>query len=147
MATPARRATNDAPKISVDRRSAAIAPVSTPRARARRSRSAVLGDLEDLVGYQAVGLTVNRVRGLRIGSLDEAEDLAGLLVDPVALVVHAVLALDGDVGLVRLGDVGRRDAVGHVVNVHVERHRGSFARDRECATNVRTRTRFGLRRN
>jgi hypothetical protein len=38
--------------------------------------------------------------GLSIGCLDEAEDLAGLLVDPVVLVVHAVLALDADVRLV-----------------------------------------------
>src|SRR5216683_546406 len=60
-------------------------------------------------------------RGVR--RLDEAERLAGLLVHPVALVVHAVLALHGEVGLMRLGDVGRCGSFGQLlVNVHVERH-------------------------
>src|SRR5206468_12598587 len=37
--------------------------------------------------------------GLAIGRVDEAEDLAGLLVDPIVLVLDAVWALDADVGL------------------------------------------------
>ncbi len=63
----------------------------------------MLGDLVDLVGDEAVRLAVHGVGGLRVGGLDEAEDLPRLLVDPVALVLDAVLLLRLQVGLVRLG--------------------------------------------
>ena len=46
--------------------------------------SGVLGDRVDLVGDQTVGLSVHRVCGLGIGSLNKAKDLAGRAVDPVA---------------------------------------------------------------
>src|SRR5262245_45828350 len=61
------------------------------------------------------------VRGLLVRGIDEAEDLAVLLVDPVVLVVDPVLALDLHVGGVGADDVLGLDA-GDVVLVHVERH-------------------------
>ena len=60
-----------------------------------------LRDGVDLVGDQPVRLAVDRVGGLGVGRLDEAEDLARGLVDPVAQVAHAVGALRREVGLVR----------------------------------------------
>src|SRR5438552_15443527 len=65
--------------------------------------------------------------GLPVGRVDEAEDLAVVLIDPVALVVHAVLALDPDVGFVCRGDIGGFHP-GDVVNVHVRGHSGLLAR-------------------
>src|SRR4029078_2538951 len=56
-----------------------------------------------------------------IRGVDQAEDLALLLVDPVVLVVDAVLALDLHVGRMGAGDVGCLDPR-DVVLVHVQRH-------------------------
>ena len=104
-----------------------------------RALRLALADLVDLVGDEPVRLAVNRVRGLRVRSLDEAEDLPSLLVDPVALVVDAVLRLLLQVLHVRVGDVLRRHAALEVVNVHVERHAASFV----GSTILRTRRRLG----
>src|SRR2546430_11952057 len=62
-------------------------------------------------------------RGLSIGRLDQTEHLSRLVVDPVPLVLHAVLTLFCQVRLVCLGDIRRRGAVGQrFVNIHEERH-------------------------
>jgi hypothetical protein len=87
-----------------------------------RQRGLALLDLVDLVGDEAVRLAMDAVRGLGVGRLDEAEDPAGLLVDPVALVVDAVLALRLDVLHVRVGHVRGRDPSLDLVHVHEERH-------------------------
>ena len=58
-----------------------------PLARRCRGCSRVLADGEDLVGDETVRVAVDRVRGLGVGCLDQAEDLSGLLVHPVAQVV------------------------------------------------------------
>src|SRR4051812_32749549 len=79
-------------------------------------------DLVDLVGDHAVRLTVHRVGRVGVRCLDETEDRAGLLVDPEALVVDAVIALDREVSLVRLGHVVVVDRPTRAMNVHVERH-------------------------
>src|SRR4051794_2420976 len=76
----------------------------------------------DLVGHQAVRLAVHGIRSLGVGRADEAVDGAGLLIDPVLLVVDAVLALHLQVGLVGLRDVDGLDPTLDVVDVHVERH-------------------------
>src|SRR5690349_18963283 len=54
-----------------------------------RHRLGALPDQVDLVGDQAVRLSVHRVRGLGVGRVDQAEDLPARLVDPVAQVLHA----------------------------------------------------------
>src|SRR2546423_12393703 len=64
---------------------------------AKSALSGALGDLIDVVGYQAVRLFVDASRGLSIRRLDQAEDLPSLVVDPVALVLHAILTLLGHV--------------------------------------------------
>jgi hypothetical protein len=46
------------------------------------------------VRLEAVGLAVDARRGLGVRRVDQAEDLAIRLVDPVLLVIDAVLALD-----------------------------------------------------
>src|SRR6478735_12700562 len=55
--------------------------------------SGVLADGVDLVRHQPVGLAVDRVGRLGVRCLDEAEDLARALVDPVPQVADAVRAL------------------------------------------------------
>ena len=59
---------------------------------------------------EAVGLAVDPCGGVAIGSVDEAEDLAGLLVDPVVLVIDAIRVLDLDVGLMGSDDIAGFDA-------------------------------------
>src|SRR6185295_6215040 len=83
---------------------------------------AALLDLVERVRLEPVRLAVDARRGLAVGRIDETEDLAVLLVDPVLLVVDAVVALDLDVGLVGARDGLGRDT-GDVVHVHVRRHR------------------------
>jgi len=68
-------------------------------------------DAVDGVRHQSVRLAVHGVGGLGVGCLDEAEDLALALVDPVAQVVDPVRVLGGEVGLVGLGHVLHRDSV------------------------------------
>src|SRR5256714_8660374 len=85
-------------------------------------RSATFLDLEDLVGHQPVRLAVHGRGRFRRGRVDEAEDPALLLVDPVPQVADVVFPLLLQVGLVCLGDVVHLDAVGDVVYVHVQGH-------------------------
>jgi len=70
-----------------------------------------------------MGFAVDLRGRLAVRRVDEAEHLAGLLVDPVVLVIHAVLALDLQVRFVGSGDVSGLHA-GDVVRVQVCRHRG-----------------------
>src|SRR4029079_2951023 len=76
----------------------------------------------DLVGNEAMRVAVNRVRGFLARRIDEAENLAGLLVDPVAEIADAVPGLLLEILQVRVRNVLCRDASFHVVHVQVERH-------------------------
>src|SRR5688572_10347416 len=90
----------------------------------RRTRAcSSLQDRVDLVGHQTVRLAVHGVRGVGVRRLDQAEDLAALLIHPVVEVAHPVTVLDAEVGRVSPCDVGRARAVRQVVvNIHVQRH-------------------------
>ena len=72
-----------------------------------------------------MGLAVDARRGLPVGRLDQAEDLAGRLVDPIVLVVDALLGLDAEIRLVRADDIGGLHS-GDVMHVHVRGHGFSF---------------------
>src|SRR5207248_839162 len=74
--------------------------------------SGAFGDLVNLVGYQPVRLTVDASRRFGVGCFDEAEDFPCFLVDPVSLVLNAVLALLREIGLVRVCHVCRGGTVG-----------------------------------
>src|SRR5207342_825560 len=86
---------------------------------------------------EAMGLTVHADRGLAVGGVDEAEDLAGRLVDPVMAVVDAVLPLHADVRGVGTGDVLGLDA-GQVVDIDVRGH-GRWLLGRPQVTVARVR--------
>ena len=73
------------------------------------------------MGLETMRLAVYARGGLAVRSVHEAEHLAGLLVDPVMLVVDPVLTLDLEVRLVSAGDIGRLDP-GDVVDIQVRRH-------------------------
>src|SRR3954470_24339123 len=90
--------------------------------RVRRGTSDAFRDGVDLIGDEPVGVAVHGVRGLGGRGVDEAEDLAGALVDPVAKVLDVVVALGGQIGLVGLGDVVDADPAFHVVDVHEQCH-------------------------
>jgi len=64
-------------------------------------------DFEDAVGDQAVRLAMNTRRRLGVGSLDQAERLVVLFVDPVLDVLDAVSLLLGQISLVSVSNVGR----------------------------------------
>src|SRR5579862_853873 len=66
---------------------------------------------------------MDRLGRLGAGGLGQAEDLAGRLVVPVAEEVDAVLALDGEVGGVGLGDRFGGQAGNLVVSIEKEWHR------------------------
>jgi hypothetical protein len=63
----------------------------------------------DGVRNESMGLAMHAVRGFRIGRVDQAEDPAGRLVDPVAEIANAVPILGLEIREVRLGDVARLD--------------------------------------
>jgi hypothetical protein len=83
--------------------------------------SGALLDLVERVGLEPVRFSMHPSGGLPVGRVDEAEDLAVLLVNPVVLVIDSVLALHADVGFVCPRDVARLDP-GNVMDVHVCRH-------------------------
>jgi hypothetical protein len=69
-------------------------------------------------------LSMNDVRGVRIGGLDQTEDLSGPLVYPIVDVADVVLVLDLQIRLVRLGHILRGCVLGELaVDIHEERHR------------------------
>ncbi len=67
-------------------------------------------------------LAVHGVGGLGGGRVDEAEDRACALVDPVAQVADAVLRLRLEIGEVCLANVLDGDPAVDAVHVHEERH-------------------------
>ena len=81
-----------------------------------------LTHFEDLIGYQAMGLAMNRIRCLCAWRIDETKDLACLLVDPVALVIDTMRTLDFDVLGVGAGDIRGGHPTVHVVHIHIKRH-------------------------
>src|SRR5215207_10144760 len=104
-------------------------PARAARAAWRLALTA-LAHLVDLVSDEAVPLTVNAVGRLGIRRFDEAEDLPRLFVDPVALVVDAVLVLHLQILHVRSRDIARRNATVDRMHVEIEGHRnllGSLA--------------------
>src|SRR5262249_34311844 len=82
-------------------------------------------DLDDLVGQEAVGLAVNGGCRLLAGRLDATEPLARPLVVPVSEIVHPVLVLDAQIGLVGAGDGRARQSIDLLVNVEIKRHDSS----------------------
>lgn len=82
----------------------------------------MLADEIDLVSDKAVRLAVHCVGGLGIRRLDEAEDLARQLVDPVAQLVDPVRTLCGKICLVGGSYIGRRHTSVDVMNVHEKWH-------------------------
>jgi len=82
--------------------------------------------LEDRVGYETVRFTVHGVGGFCIRSLDEAEDSAGTLVDPVPQIIDAELLLCPDILHVSLGDIIGRDPTFDLVHIHEQWHDNSF---------------------
>src|SRR3954451_3648833 len=69
----------------------------------RRRTSAALLHGDELVRHETVRLAVHPCGGLGVRGVDQAEDLAGVLVEPVALVVDAVGVLHLEVPLVGAG--------------------------------------------
>src|SRR5436190_22946533 len=87
----------------------------------RQSRSCPGLHLVEGVGLEPMCLAMDTGRRLLVRGADEAEDLALGLVDPVLLVVDAVLALDGEISLMGPRHVFRLHA-GDVMHIHVRGH-------------------------
>src|SRR5450756_281505 len=85
------------PRIATRCRDIVLGPSDRPRSpsNARRDpRSGALLNLEERVRLETMSLAVDPRRTLLVRRIDEAEDFAGRLVDPVVLVVDPVLALN-----------------------------------------------------
>src|SRR5258705_5303557 len=79
-------------------------------------------DFEHRISDQAVRLAMHRRRRVRGRCIDKAEDLALPFVNPVAQVVHVVLALGLEIRHVRLSHIIGRYSAFDGVDIHVERH-------------------------
>src|SRR5215472_7242823 len=116
-------------RIGATRRTAQPAGLSM-RSRAPLLReltlSCSLSDWVDLVGDEPMGFAVHGRCGVGVGSVDQAEDLAVLLVDPVAQVVNAVCILGLHVGGVCLCHVVDGDRAADGVRIHEQCHGLSF---------------------
>ena len=88
-----------------------------------QGRQLPLLDRVNLIGDKPVGFPVNRVGGLRVGRVDKAEHLPGLVVNPVVDVPHVVLVLGLEVSLVGGSHILRRRSLWQrIVNIHEQRH-------------------------
>ena len=81
--------------------------------------SVAFGDLVDLIGDETMGLAVHPRGRLGIRSIDEAEDLPRLLIDPIPFVVRSVPSLRLQVRLMRAGDVASSYAAADPVHLHI----------------------------
>ena len=79
------------------------------------------GDFDDLGREQAMRLTMHRGCRFRVRRSAQAEDLAAALVEPVFLILDAVLLLSFHVRAVRLRHGFRRGSR-NLVNVHIHWH-------------------------
>ncbi len=79
-------------------------------------------DLDDLIGHEAVGGLVDGDRHFARRRLDEAEDLSGVLVEPVGQVAGVVPGLRIEVERVRGDHLVDRQALSVAMDVHEERH-------------------------
>ena len=95
-----------------------------PARAAGRTGSDAFGHREDLIGYQAVRLAVDALGGVRVGGLDQAEDLSGRWVDPVPQIADSVALLGRQIGGVCLLGVGQPDRSGKRVDIHEQWHVG-----------------------
>src|SRR5262249_291489 len=77
----------------------------------------------DGLSDEAVGLAVDLVGRLGVGRVDQAIDLPGRFVDPVAEIADAVAILRLEIGEMSLGDVARLDSAADRGPVHEQRHR------------------------
>ena len=75
-----------------------------------------------LIGKQPVGFPMNSNRSLFIWRFDQAEDLAAILVEPVAQVFDAVLRLRLQVGGMGLGHRIRGEPFDMSVRIHKQWH-------------------------
>ena len=80
-----------------------------PAGRLAGRGSGALLNLVEGVRLETMGLAVDPRRTLLVRRIDEAKDLALRLVDPVVLVVHAVLGLHAQVRFVGSNDICGRD--------------------------------------
>src|SRR3712207_2666796 len=87
---------------------------------AESGRLAALGHLDDLVRDEPVRLPMDRGGSFLARGLNQAEDLAGVLVIPVLQVAHAVGPLHLEIPRVRSLDRHGGQAVNLVMHVHVE---------------------------
>src|SRR5262245_32905353 len=104
----------------------ATRPTTMPRNRVARGRDGVMSghldrELVDLRGRMARAL-VDAHDALAARAGRQAEDLAGLGVEPRPLEVDALVALDREIPLVGFLELGGRDADETAVNVHELRH-------------------------
>ena len=82
-------------------------------------------DLDQFVGDESVRFLVDGVGGVLGRRLDQAEDLPGLLVEPVRDVAGVVFRLRLEIQRVRGDHVVDRRTLGVLVDIHEERHVGS----------------------
>jgi hypothetical protein len=82
----------------------------------------VFGDRVDLVSDEPVSLAVDGVRCLRVGCIDQAEDLPRFIIHPVAQIADAVRGLGREIGLVSGSDVTGRHPAVDAVHIHEQWH-------------------------
>lgn len=74
----------------------------------------------NFVGNESVGFTVDGVGCLRVRCLDQAEDFARLLVNPILQVVDSVGFLRGEICRMSPGNVASRNASFDGMDIQVE---------------------------
>src|SRR3990170_1753655 len=88
----------------------------------RQSTLRALGNLVDLIGHKTMRFTMYGRRSLGVRSVNETEDLAHSLIDPIVLVVHPILGLGLEISLMRSRDIGCRYSTFHRMYIHIRRH-------------------------
>jgi len=79
-------------------------------------------NLDDFIGFQAVGLAVYRCCRLLVGSLDKAEHFATALIKPILQVLYAVLFLCLYIRFVRMLYCLCGQPLDSVMDIHIKWH-------------------------
>jgi hypothetical protein len=84
--------------------------------------------LVNLSSDETMRLTMDRRRGIGVGSLNKAKDLSALPVHPVAQIADVVASLSLQVSLMSFAHILKAHCAIEAVDIRIERHGSSFGR-------------------
>ena len=90
----------------------------------RRTEECIYGTfayLDDVVGHKTVRFPMDTFERFTVGTLGETEHRSFAVIEPISDIADSIVVLDGEVQLVRFGNLGSRGSW-RIVTIKEERH-------------------------